>query len=321
MNQSEIVFAKEIYYYRNIKNILCVSVLFLIVYLLSIPSSVEAKLLFKTDFEGSVTLSAPNEVNGYWWQNFSYESGSSTIGTIPGKQDEAVQFLIERKDVPTQNELKNYIKSEIQTLSGPDNRTTRAWLMHNIKHYTNGPPYYTGQRISLNASSGASSSDNFEKIFIQYDIKFIPAFNSSMTTNSWMMLWENSVSGNSNKLMVFRLANNSSLAWKLETHSDVPMVNYTDNVPLNRWFKLGIYYEHSQQNDGKIMVFVDNKKIFDYRGSTTDYGGVSAMNILKSYSNTENIGHWVDNLEIHDSINSELTTTPLTTPEKLRIEP
>lgn len=180
--------------------------------------------------------------------------------------------------------------------------------MHNINHYTNGPPYYTGQRISLNVEPGITPPDNLEELYIQYDMKFIPEFNSSMTTNSWDLLWENSVNGNTNKLMVIRTTANSPLFWKLESHTDVPIYNKTNEIPLNRWFKLGIYYKHSIKNDGKITVFVDNIKIFDYIGSTADTGGVYAMNILKSYSNVKNVGHWVDNLEIHDSINLDNTS-------------
>jgi hypothetical protein len=280
-------------------------------------SNVQAKILYQTGFEGDVILGIPKTINGQWWQ--TYEEGPSTIGQMPGLDHNMVAFLIDSSDIGSLSELKNYIVSEIQTVKGINNKNTNAWLMKNLKHYNSGPPNYTAQRISLNVQSGDNFPDSLEEIYIQYDMKFIPEFNESMTKNSWNLIWEVFVDGNTNKLSIFRLSEDDPLRWKLEPHSDVVMLNETDIVPLNRWFNIGIYFKHSLYNDGMITIFVDNKKIFDYRGSTADSGGVHAMNFLKSYCNVKNVGHWVDNLEIHDSINVEIKT--LGDPPNLRIIP
>ena len=65
MSVSEIGAKKAILYYGINKNTLCAFVLVFLLFLKVIPSSVEAKLLFRTDFEGSVTLSSPTVIKSF----------------------------------------------------------------------------------------------------------------------------------------------------------------------------------------------------------------------------------------------------------------
>jgi hypothetical protein len=281
----------------------------------TMPLDGKAEILFQSSFEGNVSLHTPRIINGDWWQDISYDASA---GFLPGGTVERVMFKIEGDVVKTVSDLNTYIKSEIQTVKDARGKSTRAWLLHNIKHFHSGPPYYTGQRISLNVDSGYRPPNDLEELYIKYDMKFIPQFESSMTGGSWYLIWENTVKGNTNKIHVSRVNNNSPLIWRLQTHKDISYYNNSIPVPLNKWFEVSIYFKHSISNNGKIKVSINGANLFDYTGSTAESGGVYATNILKSYSNKANVGHWVDNIVIADSYNGQ-PKQKVETPIELKI--
>lgn len=283
---------------EKIKKVKALTICTMITIVLAVSSfELEAKTVFQSNFENGVTLGTPRIIKSHWWQDISYDS---LAGQLPRKSVQRVQFLVGSEDVTTLSDLSNYIKSEIQNVNDANGNPTKAWLMRLGKKYTSGPPYYTSKRISLNVDSGESESNDHSDLYIKYDMKFIPEFEKSMISNSWTNIWENLVAGNTNKLLVIRLAADSPLIWKLESHTDIPIYNKETPVPLNQWFKIEIYYKHSLNADGKIKVYLNGETLFDYTGSTADTGGVIATNLLKTYSNRSNVGHWVDNLVVID---------------------
>lgn len=99
MRQSEIGIGNKISYYKNIKIIVITCGLILLPLMLLNPANVEAKLLFKTGFEGGVTLSTPKMIGGRWWQDISYKEGPSTTGRLPGNGYKLVMFLVDTSAV------------------------------------------------------------------------------------------------------------------------------------------------------------------------------------------------------------------------------
>lgn len=263
----------------------------------------QAALLFQSGFEEGVSLSTPFQSVGKWWQKISgADQGYNWVSDLPGAGNGIIMFLVETQEVPSLEELNKYIRSEIQTVIGPDGRSTRAWLMQNVGHYTNGPPYYTGQRISLNVSAGRTPPGDLKEFYISYYMKLNPDFNSSMIDNSWYLILSIWVPGNTNKLMIIRPSSGGKLKWKMEPYTDVPIINDTAVVPLNQWFKVGIYYKHNTSSNGVIQIWINNDRIFNYHGATASSGGVNDLNILKAYSNRANVGNWIDDIKMYDTL-------------------
>ena len=282
------------------------------------PMRSQAAIIFKSGFEDGVSLSTPFQSGGKWWQKISgADQGYNWVSDLPGAGNGIIQFMVETQDVPLE-ELNQYIRSEIQTVIGPDGRSTRAWFMLNVGHYTNGPPYYTGQRVCLSASAGNEPPDDFNEFFTTYHMKLNPDFATSMIKNSWYLTVEIWVPDNTNKLFIIRHSTGGALKWLFEPHTDIPLINESAVVPLNQWFKVGIYYKHRTSSDGIIQIWINDDKIFDYKGSTASSGGgVNALNFLKAYSNRANVGHWVDDFIMYDT----LPTSPaLDPPPNLSIQ-
>jgi hypothetical protein len=283
--------------------------LIIILAFLAYPAISNANLLFRSGFEGNVTISQPEVIAGVWTSDiFGSDYDGFNWGDLPGDTNTYVQFIIKQTDVPALSDLLEYVDLKIQSVIGPYGHATKALYMHNIRHYSSGPPNYTGQRLSTNNAAGSVSPNDQQEYFMQYHMKLNDDFESSMNKGSWYLFWETVVRGNTNKIFIKNLT--GKLIWQYENgYNDGMIFNKSVPVPLKQWFLVGLYYKHASNSTGRFLLYVNGEEVINYTGPTCTGGGVAATNFLKSYTNRWNVGHWVDNFQIYDSLSDNASGT------------
>lgn len=85
---------------------------------------------------------------------------------------------------------------------------------------------------------------------------------------------------------------------------DIDVYNYDVELPRGRWFKLSYYVKRGIE-DGRCIVWIDDKLLFDLSGNTGSPDQMYATVVAKIYhTQSDYTTHqlWVDDLELHDTI-------------------
>jgi len=271
-----------------------------------------ASLLFWSGFEGAVTPGTPFDCygNGCWQEIIGTDS--TTGFTWPPKVANSsgrFQLLTNSGSQPSPTSVYNYMRNEIQTVTGPKGSSTRA-LYSKIDQ----------SGCCGTDPQGGGSTQNPYLLFPTSDLKdFYVSFWIKLQADlaqklhegdAWRPMFEFKTTDTDYRLTIGVLAYNGATPyWEVKTDSYAPTrqtfwaVTTRDQlaVPGDKWMKLEIFWHRSSGPDGRVWVAVDGKTIADKSGPTMgpNKSPINRIMLTQLYSGSPYpIYQWVDDVQI-----------------------
>jgi hypothetical protein len=271
-----------------------------------------ADLLFQNGFESPVVVN--DGVNGrsgydgnYWDWSMDGADPDDLCSDMPGAQTGLYSNCWMRTLLPTAYTFSDYFNIAIETDAtspGEDDKVLKInqkdykWYMGDCTGP--GTPYScctgvdtgscSGSRFQWNvAPSGSTPPNDLEEFYFQYYIRIKDIDN--LPNDSTYMLTEHLVGSSNQRNHVYIVrqspTNSGNLFWRCELEAaGYNQINTGTEVPINTWFKFGIYFKSSMGTDGRYVVFINDVPLFNYTGVTNDLSYVGTVNPLKIYSYT-----------------------------------
>jgi len=282
-----------------------------------------ANLLFGSDFEGAVALSAPSDCWGTGcWQNIIGTDSITGFAWPPNIWGGGpTHFQMITATTVGATTIDNYTVNQIQTVTGHDGNPTQA-LFSQIKQgggFTQDP---------LMAQPAVEPGDRY----ISYWIKYQPDFANLMQVGpvgtggwNWRVVFEWKTGGDYRvNAMIKRdpYINNGNLFWHIQGDNEAnggypPTGVYTifwqsDNtqVPVSggEWIKFEVFWHRSSGNDGRVWMAANGQVLVDHYGPNMGSNNASINRIMMPnlYSSTSYpIYQWVDDVQIWDGFPSD----------------
>ena len=269
-------------------------------------------MLFWSGYEGAIAPGTPFECykNGCWQELNGTDS--VTGFTWPPKVSGSAgkfQLLVNGSSQPTTTSVYNYMRNEIQTVTGPKGSSSRALYSHIAQSGCCGTEpqgsYATQNPYLLFPTS------EVKDFYASYWVKFQPDLKEKLHDgDAWRPLFEFKTSDTDYRLTVGVLAyGGAEPYWEVKTDSWAPTRQTfwkvsTQNqltVPGGKWIKLEVYWRRSGGSDGRIWAAVDGKVIADKRGPNMGPNNSPINRIMLSqlYSGSSYpIYQWVDDVQI-----------------------
>ena len=252
---------------NNLTNTQLHSVMGIVTNLILFPP--EAKLLFKSGFNNNVTISNPNLHNivgqdsesGYVWPN-----------DLPGDNTRnSFNYLVDDLE-----NLNTYIETKIIDISNNKKALYIKYKKNDVRTYASSRVHY-----NLWAKQNAlSKSDSLKKLYIKYKIKMHIEDSEELWRN--FMEWDTTGEGENYRwaLYISKTKYTNGLIWRLNAESikynspedldKIILWEHVNNeipVPLDEWFELEVFWNLSNNGDGKILVAVNGETLFERIGA------------------------------------------------------
>ncbi len=283
-----------------------------------------ANLLFRTTFSGASLEAEPDCGTSNCWReiigtdtNFPDQQWPMEIWNGTGRLQQLVL------GVPlTPQTISNYMRAEIQTVTGHAGNNTRA-LYQRIEEWG---PGSTQMPHVVQPAAGAENGG----IYARYWVKLQDNL-TQVQQNSWRIFFQWKTDGDYRVSLYVDTYNRSSSEganppvtdhrphWRLqgdnEANGGLPyeefwrLFNTTVPVPIGEWFKFEVYWNRgSPGSEGRVWVAIDGQELFDYRGNLW---GVNQRTINRIMAPTIYHGasqsagsnfteQWIDDIEIWD---------------------
>lgn len=294
----------------------------------------DAKLLFRSGFEGgSMSILPPYDCWGTGcWQEL-VGTDSLTSFTWPGNiWGGGGQFLMLTDPVvTTAATVGNYLYNRFETVTGPDGRPTTA-LRQQITKNANGtgPMGTSPMQTEFQFLPKRESGD----LYVSYWIKLQPDLVQKMTNlpagpgisggGTWRTLFAFKTGGQTSwggpadngdyrveaYVMTYGgtqpywvILGDNNAGGGAPSVNSFRVENRTVPVPIDRWFKLEVFWHRSSGSDGRVWMAVDGKTIADRRGANMGAWNMPINRIIAPIlyaGSTMPIYQWVDDIEIWD---------------------
>jgi hypothetical protein len=261
-----------------------------------------AKLLFKSNFEGSVVLGKPYDCGTSCWQDIKGSDPVAGYSWSPQiwRGDGTLQLLADTPVTP--DTVNSYVFSDIQRVRGHRGEQTSV-LYSEIRKRGGGA---TQAPYLIRPSTTALQGD----LYVSYWIKLQPDLLERLGPNSWRVLFEWK-SNAQHRLITYIYTDGSNRPFwnlkaddlsgsKLKTFWEV--ANHTAPVPVGEWFKFEFFWHRSSQRDGRAWQAINGQVVFDHYGPLL--GGpdpIDRIMLTQVYAGgTLPLYQWVDDIEIWD---------------------
>ena len=260
-------------------------------------SNTASVIVFKSGFEGTVKI-APRGKNH---KIVGTDEGFAWPDDLPGSGKQNFFNYVVYKD----KDYSEYIETKIVDVAGRDGNPTKA-LYQAIKKDDRDNPELSRNQYNMYPSA----TDKFEQMYVKYWIKFQPDLDKIMPKPSWRMIMEWYESGRDYRfnLQVIRPKKGGRLRWRIIAKKLKPKrvtdwieTNNRIRVPVGEWFKLEVFWKHSSGPDGRLLVKVNDAKVFDHIGRNKLNSHIWAYNPFKCYGRTDYY-HWIDDFEIRTNL-------------------
>ncbi|MDX1653042.1 MAG: T9SS type A sorting domain-containing protein [Brumimicrobium sp.] len=322
----------------------------IIIALLGLIHSVTGQsLLFKSGFEDTVRLSLPVTSGGQWYQFFS---GTDLTSGYQWPNDLPIQTPIDAYwtfKVPDTAALSNYAQVKIDT---NEKHSGDKSLYMEISDYDNGN-FGNSMAGHVRCEYRLNLDTTLKQAYLSYWMKVQPNLYSIMQygTNRWRIIMEWFETGQPSsdyrwglKPRVGDFSTDSTSAYwqfyqdyQFGAGAGAYFIGDTSyyspgQIPLNRWFKVEVFWKQAMDSTGRIWASVDGQVIFDEKGrnmNDTTPSPLSNWQIFKLYVDEPSMDdglvyQWIDDIEIWDTIPSQTGGIPdhyLTKDKKFVIYP
>lgn len=260
------------------------------------------QLLFKSNFEGSLTLGEPYDCGTSCWQDIN---GSGSVGgySWPPEVWQGGGKLQLLADTPvTPDTVNSYVFNELQNVMGPHGHPTSA-LYSEVRKNGGGS---TQTPFLLTPSTTALQGD----LYVSYWIKLQPDLLKRLGPNSWWVLFEWKTNAQQRLITYICTDRMNKPYWYLKaddlsggtTRTFWQTANHAAPVPDGEWFKFEFFWHRSAQNDGRAWQAINGQMVFDRFGPLL--GGndpIDRIMLTQVYAGgTPPLYQWVDDIEIWD---------------------
>jgi hypothetical protein len=273
------------------------------------PPSNGAKLIFATGFEG-ITVGAPKDCwggsPGGCWQDL-VGTDSSTGFTFPiklwGGTSSRFQLLYGSSNL-TPTSILNYMKNEIQLVTGPHGTPTHALY----------------EEVKQRASDYCCTQNNYQifpaqelgDLYMSEYIKLQPDFERELN-GEWRVITEWKTAGDYRISLcvtaysgypVFRVMGDNYANGGLPPTVYWQYFSPAGMVPGGEWFRVEVFFHRSSGSDGRYWVAINNKTLYDKRGPNIGVNNKPIDRIFPFKAYTGGLPptyQWVDDLELWDS--------------------
>ncbi|HEY8272393.1 MAG TPA: RICIN domain-containing protein [Pseudobdellovibrionaceae bacterium] len=298
------------------------------------PPPTGANILFKSGFENGVNLGTPYSCGSTECsQQLTGQDAGGTSWPVSFWGSSNNSYLQLLSTVPvTPSTIGNYVKNEIQTVTGRNGTPTRAFYQTLLGGYGGNSvrqdPYIIGPTNSV-AQQG--------NMYIRYWVKFqadmatnqlIPGQTPDGGYGMWRVLseWKSGGQGSNwqgDYRFIIGINMNSSrqLNWYATAdnvaNSGAPKTVYYHKadsgvpVPTGTWFKFETYTHRSSGSDGRLWAAVNGRVIADFRGPNMGVNNLPINRIMLFQNYTGGYYpcyQWIDDVEVFDGFPSDATS-------------
>jgi hypothetical protein len=282
----------------------------------------QAGLLFKSGFEGAVTLGLPLLFGNGAWQDITgldTETGQLWPPVLWGGTGSRLQLIAGDNEPVTALTLGDYTYNALENVAGRDGSNTRA-LYSRVQQSVGGAnENWDSTQNAFQIHPGPSGQGD---LYLSYWLKFQPDLVERMTVNNWagrtVSDWKTGIgtggSGGDYRIIlsVFGDGANNRLYWYMRgdnvANGGLPQqifweqTNFAVPVPVGRWFRVEVFAHRSDGSDGRVWAAVDGREIFDRYGPNVGVNGSPWNRVMPfiNYSTGQRLPayQWVDDLEL-----------------------
>jgi hypothetical protein len=284
----------------------------------SVPKhEAQAKLLFKSGFEGDIVLEPPLVGGNNAWQDISGTDSDSGHEWPPKLWGGIARFQLiagERERISSVAELREYMFNEIQTVPGRDGKPTRALYSAVLKSVKGRSKNFDATQNVFQVLPGAAAQGD---LYVSYWLKLQPDLLERMTEEKWAgrVITDWKTGGDYRLcLSVFGERRGKRLYWNLRGDNVAngglpPQIFWDQNndavpVPVGKWLRVEAFVRRSGAADGRVWVAVNGRTLFDRDGPNLGVNKLpwNRVMIFLNYSTGQQLPayQWVDDVEIWD---------------------
>ncbi len=273
-------------------------------------TSSEPTLLFKSGFEGEITLTGPNDPLDP--DNADYQFLRGTDSETSFKWPIVLDYLgvdnggIHLVDVGDDSKA---ISNEITSTIGHDGEQTKA--LYSIENYIVSDLCTQSPYELLDVKNGKRD------LYIRYWMK-IDSSSITQKKDTWRALFEYKTkdydlgdgTGTGFRLIAYIYTDpgNGIPYWHWQGDADPEhpiweIDNRTIPVPLNKWFLTEYYWHWSDEANGRALWRINGEVVGDHYGPTTlNSKPIDFIMLWQIYGNSNPKSQWIDDIEIWDGI-------------------
>lgn len=261
-----------------------------------------AKILFKSNFEGSLLLGRPYDCGTSCWQDIkgSDPVTGHTWGPQIWRGEAKLQLLADTPVTP--DTVNSYVFNDIRRVMG--HRGEQAAVLYSEIRKRGGSATQTPYLIR--PSTTALQGD----LYVSYWIRLQPDLLERLGPKGWRVLFEWKTNAQDRLITYVYTDGLNRPYWnlkaddlsgsKLKTFWEV--ANHTAPVPVGEWFKFEFFWHRSSQSDGRAWQAINGQVVFDHHGPLL--GGsdpIDRIMLTQVYAGgTVPLYQWVDDIEIWD---------------------
>jgi hypothetical protein len=265
------------------------------------PSPTGAQLLFKSGFEGNVSLSSPYNIGSSGgWQDVvgdDTSTGFSFATTVFGNK--FTIHLLSGGGI-----LSDVIQNSIVSMTGHTGSTTRA-LQLDLKQKINRD---SQDQFMINVTQSP------KEFYISEWIMYPADLTQRLGPNEWVLGAPEWKSEGDFRIVYLAYPNSNGkqcwvVSWDTNANGTIPLevfyteVNCNVSVPQGQWFRVETYTRRGYGSDGRSWLKVNGQLVFDHKGTTIGQNAapINRLFISGAYANYPVQTH-IDDFEIWDRV-------------------
>lgn len=274
-------------------------------------TALPASMLFWSGFESSTGLATPNDCYGNGcWQNVTGGDAATGFQWPSALGVGAIYQLISNSGtMPTSSSIGNYVKNELQTVTGHKGTPTTAMASTIYQSGCCGTGSQTPADGSTQNPMLMLPKADVPEMYISQWMMLQPDLAQKMSGGTWRELFEWKTTDTDARIeLQVKSDGGNGLYWMARSDSYQPSYNEfwrVNNtavpVPVGRWFKLEVYWKRGSGTSGRVFFAVDGQVIADRAGNTIgpNKSPINRIMVNQLYSGSSYpIYHWVDDLQI-----------------------
>jgi hypothetical protein len=272
--------------------------LFFVLFIIS-HSVYSQSLLFKSSFEEGVSINDPyydSIDSGTWWQDIVGSDNPEFSWPIRlWGETGRFQVLVDAK-LPSNEYIQNTIEVVNNSLGIPT-RALHQNILKKAEGWTQNPYIVETKK---------EGGDIYIKYLLKYDKNLVELLGS----DGWLTFFEWKTKGDYRIAAYIYEGLDKNLYWYVHGDNEANggleyeefwyEEDHIHPVPVGEWFSVEFFWHRSTGDDGRFWWAVNGEVIADHKGPNKLSEPINRLMLFNTYSNSNNLEQWVDDIEIWD---------------------